>query len=361
MSNIRTEIGFASSDLKYLLGYLIPILTLVSIYFAGILSYLTPIIGFVFIPFIEQFMYKSSKNLSEEEEQTKTNVSLFFDILLYFNVVFQLVIVFYSSWRVSYTDLELYEIIGIVASTGISCGALGINVAHELGHRVKGYEKTMAKILLMTSLYMHFYIEHNRGHHKNVSTDLDPASSKVGEILYLFWIRSIYGSYISAWHLEKLKLHREGLSFWSIKNEMIWYQVIQVLFICLFFFLFGISGGLAFLVSALIGILLLETINYVEHYGLRRREIEPGIYEKVKPTHSWNSNHQLGRIILYELTRHSDHHYKANRKYQVLRHFDESPQLPLGYPGSMLLSLIPPLWFKIMNKEVDRFKQINGA
>jgi alkane 1-monooxygenase len=102
------------------------------------------------------------------------------------------------------------------------------------------------------------------------------------------------------------------------------------------------------------GILLLETVNYIEHYGLTRKEIEPGLYEKVKPIHSWNSEHILGRIMLYELTRHSDHHYKANRKYQVLRYFEESPELPLGYPASMVLSLIPPLWFSVMNPQIKK-------
>lgn len=141
---------------------------------------------------------------------------------------------------------------------------------------------------------------------------------------------------------------------------MIRFQIIQILFLVLIGLIFGPLGLAAFVASALIGILLLETVNYIEHYGLRRREIEPGVYEKVKPTHSWNSDHTLGRIMLYELTRHSDHHYKATRKYQVLRHFDESPQLPLGYPGSMVVAMIPPLWFALMNPRVKKWQLVNG-
>ena len=116
---------------------------------------------------------------------------------------------------------------------------------------------------------------------------------------------------------------------------------------------------LYYLAAAVIGILLLETVNYIEHYGLRRKKIDGAYYEKVMPAHSWNSNHPLGRILLFELSRHSDHHYMASRKYQILRHFDESPQMPTGYPGMMVLSMFPPLWFYIMHKKIDEYKKTN--
>jgi alkane 1-monooxygenase len=187
-----------------------------------------------------------------------------------------------------------------------------------------------------------------------VSTDQDPASARYGEALYIFFLRSIPGSFRSAWKLEKLRLEWSGEKIWSWKNEMLRFQVFQVLFTSSIFLIFGWKAGVAFLCAAFIGILLLETVNYVEHYGLRRKEIEPGVYEKVKPGHSWNSDHILGRIMLYELTRHSDHHYKATRKYQVLRHFDDSPQLPLGYPGSMVLAFFPPVWFRVMHRRLEK-------
>jgi alkane 1-monooxygenase len=135
---------------------------------------------------------------------------------------------------------------------------------------------------------------------------------------------------------------------------MLQFAIIQLLLLAFIGLVFAPITILYFLGAALMGILLLETVNYIEHYGLTRKEIEPGLYEKVKPIHSWNSEHILGRIMLYELTRHSDHHYKANRKYQVLRYFEESPELPLGYPASMVLSLIPPLWFSVMNPQIKK-------
>ncbi|MCB0510526.1 MAG: alkane 1-monooxygenase, partial [Bacteroidetes bacterium] len=197
----------------------------------------------------------------------------------------------------------------------------------------------------------------NRGHHKNVSTPDDPASSKEGEIVYFFWIRSVVGGYISAWHLENERLKNLGKSAFSINNEMIWYHLIQGSFLLALYLVFGWIPMLSFIASAIFGFLLLETVNYIEHYGLRRKKNEYGAWEKTLPIHSWNSNHPFGRILLFELTRHSDHHYIANRPYQILRHFDESPQMPTGYPGMMVISLIPPLWFWIMAKEIKKLKE----
>ncbi len=349
---------FYISDSKYLVSYIVPLGTFLSLYLAGVISFIVPVYAFVIIPLLEILLPKSDKNLSEKEE-TEKEKNIFFDILLYLNVLFQYGLLLYMLFRVTQPDLLWWEKTGMIFSMGISCGVLGINVAHELGHRTSRWEQRLSKALLLTSMYMHFFIEHNRGHHKNVSTKEDPASAKKNESIYAFYFRSITFSFISAWNLEKMRLERIGKKTWSIKNEMIRFIIIEFIFALAIGLYFGFAGLIAFLCAAAIGILLLETVNYIEHYGLRRKEIEPGIYEKVKPTHSWNSDHYLGRIMLYELTRHSDHHYKATRKYQVLRHFDESPQLPFGYPGSMVLSLFPPLWFKTMNPLVDQWQTKN--
>ncbi|MEY4925985.1 MAG: hypothetical protein RI894_421, partial [Bacteroidota bacterium] len=271
---------------------------------------------------------------------------------LYLNLPLHFGIFAFYLWRISSTAVSPYEIAGMTLSAGIICGAIGINVAHELGHRDTWYEQLMAKTLLLSSLYMHFFIEHNRGHHKNVSTEEDPASARFGENVYAFFYRSVTQSYLDAWKLEADRLVREQKSVVGIYNEMIWYQLIQLAYLSLIFIFFGKIPLLCSIAAAIIGFLLLELINYIEHYGLSRRKLSNGRYENVLPLHSWNSNHELGRIFLYELTRHSDHHYKATRKYQILRHFDESPQLLHGYPASMLMALVPPLWFSVMNKEV---------
>ena len=157
---------------------------------------------------------------------------------------------------------------------------------------------------------------------------------------------------MNAWHIENERLEKEGKSTSSWSNEMVRFQLYQLGYLALIGFSFGLLSALFAIAFALIGFLLLETVNYIEHYGLRRKQLANGRYEPVLPIHSWNSEHEMGRIFLYELTRHSDHHFKATRKYQILRHFDESPQLPLGYPMSMLVSLVPPLWFWLMNRRI---------
>lgn len=340
--------------LKYAFVFVAPVVVIISLLFAGIWSYFALIFTFLMIPACELLMKSSTANMSEAEEEIAKNDKLY-DFLLYALVPLQYGILVFFLTKISNPGLELFEIIGMILAFGISCGVLGINAAHELGHRNTWYEQAMSKMLLLTSQYMHFFIEHNRGHHKNVSTDLDPASSKFGESLYSFYIRSIRDSWFSAWHLENEKLKRSGQKFWSLNNEMLRFQLIQATFLVIIFLAFGWKTLICYLGSAVVGFLLLETVNYIEHYGLRRKQ-NNGIYERTLPVHSWNSNHPLGRLLLLELSRHSDHHYIANRKYQILRHFDESPQMPTGYPGMMLLSFFPPLWFRVMNREIEKYR-----
>lgn len=340
-------------DLKYLFGFIgVPGIVFVSLYSNGWLTYFAPFVAFVTIPIFEQIIPRRLPNqLLENEINSKSN--WVFDVLLYLNVPIQYALLFWYLEIVTHQPLLTYELIGKTLAMGLSCGVIGINVAHELGHRTHKYEQFLAKSLLLTSLYMHFYIEHNRGHHKNVSTPKDPATARLNEPIYRFWIRSITGSYNSAWKLEHLRFQRMGKRAFSLKNDMIQFTIVQLLFVAFIGIIWGPVTLLLFLSTAFIGILLLETVNYIEHYGLVRNEVEPGVYEKVKPFHSWNSEHVLGRLLLYELTRHSDHHYKATRKFQELRYFPQSPQLPFGYPASMVLSLIPPLWFSIMNPRIQ--------
>jgi alkane 1-monooxygenase len=251
-------------------------------------------------------------------------------------------------------DLSAWDILGRIFSMGLLCGTFGINVAHELGHRVNKYEQVFAKALLATSLYIHFFIEHNKGHHKNVATPDDPSSAHYNEPVYVFYFRTIFFSYLSAWAIANDECRKKGRAIFSAGNEMIQAHIIQLILLMAIFYFFGWLITLYFIAAALVGILLLETVNYIEHYGLQRKPAASGNYERTMPWHSWNSNHILGRIMLFELSRHSDHHYLASRKYQVLRHHQDAPQLPTGYPGSMILAMIPPLWFYVMNRKIRK-------
>lgn len=343
-------------DAKYLFAYIAPLAAFAGIYLGGIWSLGSVYIGFLIVPVVEFFTTGSTENFQPEEEQRRTK-SPFFDWLLYLNVpiLFALLSYYFSTMRAG--GLTGLETVAMTLNVGLMVGTIGINVAHELGHRQTWYELLMAKTLLMSALYMHFNIEHNRGHHKNVATDEDPSSARKGENLYAFWLRSVSESYVSAWKLEAERLRKINKSVFSFDNEMIRFQIVQVIYLLAVGLLFGWKMIGFALAVAVTGFLLLETVNYIEHYGLRRKKLASGRYENVAPHHSWNSNFELGRIFLYELTRHSDHHFKASRKYQVLRHFDESPQLPFGYPMAMIISLIPPLWFKIINEKIDTYSQ----
>jgi alkane 1-monooxygenase len=204
---------------------------------------------------------------------------------------------------------------------------------------------------------MHFFTEHNKGHHKRVATPEDPSSARYGEPVYIFYFRTIIFSYLSAWHIANDELKKKGKPVFSLQNEMIQFHLIQIAFVATIFLLFSWLVTIYFLAAAMIGILLLETVNYIEHYGLQSKPTGDGKYERAMPEHSWNSDHVIGRLMLFELSRHSDHHYLASRKYQVLRHHDNAPQMPTGYPGMMILSLLPPAWFYVMNRRIKKMKQ----
>ena len=325
--------------------------------FTGLLCFVPLIYAWVVIPLLELFVKPDPSNMEEAEEELAKNDKVY-DYILYLIVIVQVPTLFYFLYSMQDASLTVWDKIGRIGAMGLLCGTFGINVGHELGHRINKFEQFLAKISLLTSLYMHFYIEHNKGHHKNVATPKDPSTAKYGEPLYFFFFRTITLSYINAWKIASKDARAAGQSALSLHNEMLIFQTIQLAFVVLIWILFGWTITLYFLIAAFMGILLLETVNYIEHYGLQRKEIAQGKYERAMPAHSWNSDHVIGRLMLFELSRHSDHHYLASRKYQVLRHHDDSPQMPTGYPGMMILSTIPPAWFYVMNKRIRNQDQI---
>lgn len=338
-------------DLKYLVAYTIPMVVILSLNLRGLWSFFTPVFAFVLIPVLETLLPVDSANLTAKQRENK-RANFLFDLLLYLNLPLIYGLVGWFLWSISWANYTTSELVGLAFSVSIAVSSNGINVAHELGHRTSRWERTLSKILLVPSQNMHFYIEHNFGHHLHAATPEDPASARYNQSVYAFWFTSIFGQYFKAWRIQKDLLRRENKTFFSIENDMIWYVLIQSGYLLAIYFAFGPLAVLVAVSIAISSLVLLETINYIEHYGLRRMKMESGRYERVKEIHSWNSNHVLGRIMLYELTRHSDHHYKAHKKYQLLEYHEISPQLPHGYPTSMVLSLIPPLWFSIMNKRI---------
>ncbi len=342
-------------DMKYLTGYSVPLLAFISIRYPENFAFLTLLYTFGILPLTEHFLPASQGNFKEEQE-VQMNKKRRFDWILWLSVPAQWGVLIYYLYLISTNDYSILQITGMTIAVGICSGVIGINVAHELGHRSNTFEKFLSQCLLLSTLYMHFFVEHNRGHHRYVATPKDPATARLGENVYAFILRSIVGGYRSAWKIQRKLLEKSAVGFWTLHNTMLLYLLLQLTLIAAIVWVFGWMAMFLFLATAAIGITLLEVINYVEHYGLLRKEISSGVYEKVQPHHSWNSDHTLGRVILFELTRHADHHYKASRKYQTLRHFDDSPQLPSGYPAMMLLSIIPPIWFQVMNPRVNALK-----
>lgn len=245
--------------------------------------------------------------------------------------------------------------IGVALTTATVAG-VGINTAHELGHKRESVERWLAKITLAQVCYGHFYVEHNRGHHVRVATPEDPASARFGESFWEFLPRSVIGGIRSAWQLEAQRIRRTGRSPWNPRtwadNDVINALAMSVLFWGVLLAVFGVALVPYLLINALYGSSLLESVNYLEHYGLVRQKLDSGRYERCTPQHSWNSDHMVTNLFLYHLQRHSDHHANPTRRYQTLRSFDDSPNLPAGYGALIGVTYFPPVWRRLMDHRV---------
>ena len=268
---------------------------------------------------------------------------------------------FFAAFAViggAWGDVPWYAKVGLALSIGF-VGGIGINTAHELGHKKESHERWLAKIALAPVAYGHFYIEHNRGHHVRVATPEDPASSRLGENFYAFWPRTVSGSLTSAWNIEKKRYARKDTHPFRLGNDVLNAWLMTVALWGAVIALFGLQTIPYLLIQAVIGFSLLEVVNFMEHYGMLRQKVGPEgrrRYERCDPSHSWNSNNIATNVLLYHLQRHSDHHANPTRRYQTLRDFEESPVLPTGYAGMIVLALVPPLFRKVMDQRVvDHF------
>jgi alkane 1-monooxygenase len=253
-------------------------------------------------------------------------------------------------------DLSVLDSLGLAFTVGV-VGGIAINTAHELGHKRESSEKWLSRVALAQTGYGHFFIEHNRGHHVRVATPEDPASSRLGESFWAFLPRTVSGSLSSAWGIECARLDRVGKSHWSWHSDLLTAWAMTIALFAALAVVFGPVVLPYLLLQAVLGFSLLEVVNYLEHYGLRRNKREDGRYERCLPEHSWNSNNVASNVLLYHLQRHSDHHANPTRRYQALRHVEEAPQLPTGYAGMIVLAWFPPLWRRVMDPRLlDHFE-----
>ncbi|MGZ4541523.1 MAG: alkane 1-monooxygenase [Mycobacteriaceae bacterium] len=309
-----------------------------------------PVIVFALIPLIDVLGGEDGRNPPEALVESLEN-DRYYRWCTYAYLPLQYGAFFLACYLWANWDLSVLSNLGLAVTVGTTAG-IGINTAHELGHKKESVERWLSKIVLAQSAYGHFYIEHNRGHHVRVSTPEDPASSRFGETFYRFWPRSVIGGFLSSWQLEKARFARLDKSHWSIHNDVLNAWLMSVALFGAALAIFGLSIAPYLLIQAVFGFSLLEGINYLEHYGLRRQKMASGRYERCTPAHSWNSDRICTNIFLYHLQRHSDHHANPTRRYQVLRSTDEAPQLPLGYASMIVLATVPPLWRKVMDHRV---------
>lgn len=270
-------------------------------------------------------------------------------------------VVAYGLWLVATRSMAWWEFWGTAIAVGTVAGGIGITTAHELVHRRHAVERGLGVALLALVQYAHFRIEHVHGHHRRVATPDDPATSRLGEGVYSFYRRTVPAQWRSAWMLEAELLARRGHGVWSPRNRMLHYLVIQAGLLAGGFAVAGGAGVLFLLLQAAVAIQLLETVNYVEHYGLARAARPGGGYETVRPVHSWDSAHRLTNWTLFNLGLHADHHTHAGKPYAELRPEPAAPQMPTGYSGMVLLALVPPLWFRVMNPRVRAWREQGAA
>lgn len=336
----------------YFLVFMLPVMLVLGVERGGLWTAAPLLFTFGLIPLLDAA-------LEQDRENHPDGVARWwFDLPILLWVPAQLLTTLYVVWRLSdgSSDLSALELAASVASLGVINGAGGINVAHELMHRKHWLWRAGAEMLMTSVSYTHFCIEHVLGHHRTVATPDDPATSRRGETLYRFYLRTVVGGLRSAWVLERERCARKQIRWSSPRDRRTRYMLILATVYIAIGLAFGPLALLLFVVQGVIAFSLLEAINYIEHYGLLRRQLASGKYERVLPQHSWNSAHRVSNWYLFNLARHSDHHYLASREYDRLRHHAEAPQLPTGYAGMVVLALFPPLWFQVMDRRVDAWQ-----
>ena len=339
----------------WMLGFTVMLLPLTGAQLAqatgwSIFYWFAPLFIYTVIPFLDWAIGADASN-PPESAVPDLERDRYYRYIVYIAVAVQYAIFVWGMAMIANGGLTGFEQLGLAISVGGVSG-VSINTAHELGHKTDPFERWLAKITLAPVAYGHFFVEHNRGHHVRVATPEDPASARFGESFWEFLPRTVFGSVRSAWDIEKKRLARSGKGPWTWQNDNLQaWAMTAVLYGALVAWLGWIV--LPFLViQAVYGFSLLESVNYLEHYGLCRQKGADGRYERCQPHHSWNSNHVVTNLFLYHLQRHSDHHANPTRSYQSLRHFDESPQLPSGYASMILVAYVPWLWFRLMDPKV---------
>ncbi|ORV45096.1 alkane 1-monooxygenase [Mycolicibacter engbaekii] len=328
-----------------------------------ILLWVGPFLIYVLLPTLDLWIGADGQN-PPDEVMAALEEDKYYRYATYAYIPFQYATAIFGAYLFTASDLGWLGYDGSlgwlgkigVAFTAATVAGVGINTAHELGHKREKLERWLAKITLAQVCYGHFYVEHNRGHHVRVATPEDPASARFGESFWEFLPRTVVGGIRSAWQLEAQRIRRTGKNPWNPRtwpdNDVVNALAMSVVFWGVMVAVFGVALLPYVAINAVYGASLLESVNYLEHYGLVRQKRDNGRYERCTPQHSWNSDHIVTNLFLYHLQRHSDHHANPTRRYQTLRSFDDSPNLPAGYGALIGVTYFPPLWRRLMDHRV---------
>jgi alkane 1-monooxygenase len=353
---IKTSAGVWHDPKRYLwlLGVVMPLLPfmaagLVALTGLGVFWWWGPIFAFVIMPILDVTLGRDNSN-PPEEAAAILDQDKYYRWCTYLFIPLQYIALVYACYLWAGSSLSVVDKIGLAATVGIVAG-VAINAAHELGHKRDQLERRLSKVALAQTGYGHFYVEHNRGHHVRVATFEDPASSRFGESFWAFLPRTVIGSVQSAWGLESRRFTKRGTTRWTWRNDVVTAWALTALLWAALLAVFGLAIAPYLVLQAIIGISLLEAVNYLEHYGLLRAA-RGDRHVRVTPEHSWNSNNTVSNLMLYHLQRHSDHHANPARRYQSLRHMDEAPQLPNGYAAMIVLAAFPVAWRKVMDPKL---------
>lgn len=342
----------------HLLGFILPFAIVLGVRLGGVWTFLPVVLLLVALPILDA---ASGLDFSARSRDDELSRNPWFRLITWIWVVVQPVLLIWTMNQVASSAFSAFELVGVILSVGLTTGTVGITFAHELVHRSERFERALGEILLATTSYTQFAIEHVYGHHRHVGTPADPATARWGESLYAFVPRSVFGGARSAARFEAARLKKRGRAPWHPSNRVYRYALTQVAMYAAAWLAFGALATLVLALQAAVAIALVETINYVEHYGLVRREIAPGRYERIMPWHSWDSNHRLSNWVLINLARHSDHHMLASKRYQLLDPLEAAPQLPAGYGSMFLLALVPPLWRRTMDRRVAEWRMQHAS
>ena len=345
------------------LSVVFPLLPFVGIYLhwtkGSELLLLLPLwISYIVVPAIDMLLGED-RNSPPDEFVLQLDQDPYFRRLTFMAALMHFVTLIGTAWYAGTQNLSWLAIASIAVVAGLTAG-LAINTGHELGHKNSQIEKMLAKIVLAIPAYGHFSIDHNRGHHRDVSTPEDPASSRMGESIYKFALREIPQTFGRAWAIEKDRLRRCDKSVWHPRNSILQSYALSIAISLLLIVAFGWVMIPFLLIHNAFAYWQLTSADYIEHYGLLREKDGDGKYEKCAPHYSWNSNYILSNLVLFNLQRHSDHHAHPLRRYQALRHYDDLPSLPNGYLGMYLIAMVPPLWFWMMDKRLLALPHVQG-